>query len=207
MIYNTYIKSQEYFMVQRIISIDKEKCNGCGLCVTACAEGAIGLIDGKARLVREDYCDGLGNCLPVCPVGAIRFEQDGQDRPIQRSMQWPLQMKLVPANAPFFNNADLLVSADCCAYACPHFHTGFTQNKVILIGCPKLDNVDYSRKLGEIIAQNKIKTVTVVRMEVPCCAGIVNAVVAALKNAHKTLPLKTVVVSIDGTTANEASTA
>jgi ferredoxin len=190
-------------MGKRIIGIDETKCNGCGLCVTACAEDAIGVIDGKARLVREDYCDGLGNCLPVCPSGAIRFEQAGQDQ----SPQWPIQLKLVPANAAFFNDADLLVSADCCAYACPRFHADFCQNRIILIGCSKLDDVDYGRKLGEIIAQNKINSVTVVRMEVPCCAGIVTAAAAALQNARKPLPLKTVVLSIDGKIASEASPA
>ncbi|MDR1231693.1 MAG: 4Fe-4S binding protein [Spirochaetaceae bacterium] len=181
-------------MLQRIIRIDEEKCNGCGACVTACAEGAIGMVDGKARLVREDYCDGLGNCLPACPADAIRFEH--VDRGL--SPQWPIQIKLVPVNAPFFNDAALLVSADCCAYAYPHFHAEFTPNKTVLIGCPKLDNTDYAKILGEIIAQNNIASVTVVRMEVPCCAGITNAVVTALKTAAKPLPLKTFILTVDG---------
>jgi ferredoxin len=190
--------NRSIFMGQRIVSIEKEKCNGCGLCVGACAEGAIGMVDGRACLLREDYCDGLGNCLPVCPTGAIRFHEAECGLRGQPA-QWPVQIKLVPVNAPFFNDADILVSADCCAYAYPHFHADFVRNKVVLIGCPKLDNTDYGEKLGNIIAQNNVKSVTVARMEVPCCGGIEYAARVALKNAGtRPLPVEVVVLSVDG---------
>jgi ferredoxin len=186
-------------MGQRIVSIEKEACNGCGLCVEACAEGAIGMIDGRARLLREDYCDGLGNCLPVCPTGAIRFQEvERGARERGQTPQWPVQIKLVPVNAPFYNDADILVSADCCAYAYPHFYADFMRHKAVLIGCPKLDNTDYGEKLGQVIAQNKVKSITVARMEVPCCGGIERAAVAALKHADKTLSARVVMLSIDG---------
>jgi ferredoxin len=154
------------------------------------------MVDGKACLLREDYCDGLGNCLPVCPTGAIRFEHKAAEP--GRSPQWPMQIKLVPVNALFFKDSALLVSADCCAYAYPRFHAEFSRDKTMLIGCPKLDDADYGRKLGEIITQNSITSITVVRMEVPCCAGMVNAAVTALKTADKALPMKVVVLTIDG---------
>jgi ferredoxin len=229
-------------MLRNIIRIDKEKCNGCGLCAAACHEGAIAIVDGKARLLREDYCDGLGNCLPVCPTGAIAFEErdakaydeeavkmnmhekSGKTPPpggcpgsnaktIKRDAppvaehtgatqsqltQWPVQIKLVPVNAPYLRNANLLVSADCGAYAYGNFHNDFMQNKIVLIGCPKLDDGDYSEKLTEIIKQNDIKSVTVIRMEVPCCGGIENAVVTALKNSGKMIPWRVIILSIDG---------
>ncbi|MDR1565013.1 MAG: 4Fe-4S binding protein, partial [Oscillospiraceae bacterium] len=208
-------------MVRKIIKINEDKCNGCGLCAEACHEAAIGMVNGKAKLLRDDYCDGLGNCLPVCPTGAITFEEReaaayneeavkmNQVKPeerggcpgshahaIQRTelpiapidapakselRQWPVQIKLVPVNAPYFENAKLLVAADCAAYAHGNFHSKFMQNKVTLIGCPKLDEVDYSEKLTAILTKNNIKSVTVVRMEVPCCGGIENAVITALQ--------------------------
>jgi NAD-dependent dihydropyrimidine dehydrogenase PreA subunit len=212
-------------MVRKIISIDREKCNGCGLCVEACHESAIGIIGGKAELVREEYCDSLGSCLPVCPVGAITFEErDVKEIPpggcpgsnaqtIKRDsgpffeytgitqsqlVQWPVQIKLAPVNAPYFDNARLLISADCGAYAYGNFHNDFMKNKIVLIGCPKLDEGDYSEKLTEIITRNNIRSVTVIRMEVPCCGGIENAVVSALKNSGKMIPWEVIVLSIRG---------
>ncbi len=235
-------------MIRKIITIDKEACNGCGLCVSACHEGAIGLVDGKATLLRDDYCDGLGNCLPVCPVNAISFEErealeyneeevlrnmakkkSVPDAPVFRGCpgsqvniinhsqeqrkekleekyeapasmlnQWPVQIKLVPVNAPYFDNANLLIAADCTAFAYGDFHNRFMKNKITLIGCPKLDEVDYSEKLTEILSYNNIKNITVVRMTVPCCGGIVNAVTAALKNSGKMIPWQVVTISPDG---------
>jgi ferredoxin len=225
-------------MVRKIITINREKCNGCGLCAEACHEGAIGIAGGKAELLREDYCDGLGSCLPVCPAGAIAFEErdarkydEGaarmnksektippggcpgsnaqtikRDSPVfehagaiqSRLVQWPVQIKLAPVNAPYFDNARLLVSADCGAYAYGNFHNDFMKGKIVLIGCPKLDEGDYSEKLTEIIKQNNIRSVTVIRMEVPCCGGIENAVVAALKNSGKMIPWEVIVLSIIG---------
>ncbi|MDR2601991.1 MAG: 4Fe-4S binding protein [Spirochaetaceae bacterium] len=227
-------------MLRKIIRIDEEKCDGCGLCAEACREGAIGVIDGKARLLREDYCDGLGNCLPVCPAGAITFEErdakeyneeavkmnekpertpalgvcpGGKAKTIRRDepaivehtaaaqsllAQWPVQIKLVPVNAPYLRNAALLVSAVCCAYAYGDFHNDFMRNKIVLIGCPKLDDVDYSEKLTEIIRRNDIKSVTVVRMEVPCCGGIEKAVITSLKNSGKMIPWRVITLSVTG---------
>lgn len=229
-------------MIRKIIKIDQEKCNGCGACASACHEGAIEMIEGKARLTREDYCDGLGDCLPACPTGAISFEErdalaydedavkkgKGQSASqllpcgcpgtnsgrILRSnpsceipvaatwhsqlSQWPVQIKLVPVNAPYFDGADLLVAADCTAYAYGNFHNDFIRNRVTLIGCPKLDGVDYSEKLTQIIAQNDVKSVTVVRMEVPCCGGIESAVKTALMTSGKFIPRQVVTVSADG---------
>ncbi|MGN1166298.1 MAG: ATP-binding protein, partial [Lachnospiraceae bacterium] len=167
-------------MIRRIIQIDEEKCNGCGACATACHEGAIGMVDGKAKLLRDDYCDGLGDCLPTCPTGAITFverEAAAYDEEAVKAAQtskgklthWPVQIKLASVNAPYFDGADLLIAADCTAYAYGNFHNRFMKNKITLIGCPKLDNIDYSEKLAEIIRQNDIRSVTVVRMEVPCC--------------------------------------
>jgi len=196
-------------MLRQIIKIDKEKCNGCGLCVTACHEGAIGLVDGKAELLRDDYCDGLGNCLPVCPTGAITFEErdtlEYNETEVKKNIptasrlsQWPVQIKLVPVNALYFENANLLVAADCAAYAYGNFHNDFIQGKITVIGCPKLDDVDYSEKLTAIIKENNIKSVTVVRMEVPCCGGIENAVKTALQNSGKMIPWQVVTVGTDG---------
>ena len=212
-------------MLRQIIKIDKEKCTGCGLCVSACHEGAIGLKDGKAALLKHDHCDGLGNCLPVCPTGAISLEErqaqecsenlpcgcpGTNSRAIKRDenrtqsvaaselRQWPVQIKLVPVNAPYFENANLLVSADCCAYAYGNFHNDFMKNKITIIGCPKLDEGDYSEKLTAIIKTNNIKSVTVIRMEVPCCSGIENAVIAALKTCGKMIPWQVKTISTDG---------
>ena len=227
-------------MVRKIIKIDAEKCNGCGLCAAACHEGAIGMVNGCAKLLRDDYCDGLGDCLPVCPTGAISFEEREADaynekavksrmhesnerlscgcpgsnaRTIKRSptptmvvpadaesqlAAWPVQIRLAPVNAPCFEGAHLLIAADCAAYAYANFHNVFMQNRVTLIGCPKLDDVDYSEKLTEIIRRNSIKSVTVVRMEVPCCGGIENATVKALRDSGKMIPWQIVTISTDG---------
>ena len=225
-------------MLRKIIKIDEEKCNGCGACADACHEGAIEMINGKAKLTREDYCDGLGDCLPACPTGAITFEEreapayneaavlaskqnksplpcgcpGTASKSIKRSacevkpasdvisqlQQWPVQIKLVPVNAPYFDGANLLVAADCTAYAYGNFHNEFIRNHITLIGCPKLDQVDYTEKLTAIIANNDIKSVTVVRMEVPCCGGIEYAVKQALQASGKFIPWRVVTISTDG---------
>ena len=224
-------------MIRRIITIDKEKCNGCGLCAKACHEGAIGMVDGKAALLREDYCDGLGDCLPACPTGAISFEEreapayneaavlaakKAKEAPlpcgcpgtnakaIERAApvvtekaesqlrQWPVQIKLAPVNAPYFNGANLLIAADCTAYAYGNFHNDFIRNRITLIGCPKLDAGDYAEKLTAIIANNDIKSVTIVRMEVPCCGGIEHAAKRALQASGKFIPWQVVTISTDG---------
>ena len=227
-------------MIRKIIKIDEEKCNGCGACAAACHEGAIEMVNGKAKLTREDYCDGLGDCLPACPVDAISFEEREapaydeaavlaskaeknpplpcgcpgmQSKAIKREntacptsaaptssqlSQWPVQIKLVPVNAPYFKGANLLIAADCTAYAYGNFHNEFIRNRVTLIGCPKLDEGDYAEKLTAIIGNNDIKSVTVVRMEVPCCGGIENAVKRALMASGKFLPWRVVTVTTDG---------
>ena len=228
-------------MIRKIIKIDKERCNGCGACAAACHEGAIEMVDGKAKLTREDYCDGLGDCLPACPADAISFEEreapayDEQAaqaakekkltaklpcgcpgssvRAIQRTdeacenasaaassqlRQWPVQIQLAPAHAPYFEDADLLIAADCTAYAYGNFHQEWMRGRVTLIGCPKLDAQDYSEKLTAILAGNTIKSVTVARMEVPCCGGLVNAVKQALQKSGKSVPCQVVTVSTDG---------
>lgn len=249
-------------MKRKIIKIDEERCNGCGICAEACHEGAIGMVDGKARLLREDYCDGLGDCLPTCPTGAISFEereapaydeaavkaaraafaQDpakgagpaaGEDRlpcgcPGSESRvlkragretapgagnppafgpggdtlgalrQWPVQIKLVPARAPYLDGADLLIAADCTAYACGDFHGRYMEGRVTLIGCPKLDGCDYAGKLSEILSQNDIRSLQVVRMEVPCCGGIEHAVREALRQSGKVIPWQVDTLSTDG---------
>lgn len=244
-------------MIRKIIKIDEELCNGCGICVDACHESAIGLVDGKAKLLRDDYCDGLGNCLPACPTGAISFEErealpyneeevnrnialkelqeqkksfsggcpgtrmhtirnnsvdegntnankgiqaagTDQNRYIPSQLrQWPVQIQLVPVNAPYFEGSDLLIAADCTAYAFGDFHS-FMKNKVTLIGCPKLDAADYASKLTDILVYNDLKSITVIRMEVPCCGGIVSAVQTALKNSGKIIPWRIVTISTDG---------
>ncbi|WP_343246500.1 ATP-binding protein [Diplocloster hominis] len=240
-------------MIRKIIHINEEKCNGCGLCADACHEGAIGMVDGKAKLLRDDYCDGLGDCLPVCPTGAITFEEreaaeydreavennrekakrkdpapsftgcpgsrarqlSGQKRnpagkdpvkavnpdtaqPETELRQWPVQIQLAPIQAPYFDQADLLIAADCSAYAYGNFHREFMRGKVTLIGCPKLDPVDYSEKLTQIIKLNEIKSVTVVRMEVPCCGGIGQAVIKALRDSGRFIPWRIITLSVDG---------
>lgn len=230
-------------MIRKIIKIDEEKCNGCGACAAACHEGAIQMVEGIAKLTREDYCDGLGDCLPACPTGAISFEEreapayneeavkaskaekanetlpcgcpGTKMREIRRQAQdcrkekaesqlsqWPVQIKLVPINAPYFNGAELLVAADCTAFSYGNFHDEFIRNRITLIGCPKLDEGDYADKLGEIILANDIKSVTVVRMEVPCCKGIENAVMRAVNGSGKPVLLKTVIISTDGRILN-----
>ena len=193
-------------MVRRIIQIDEEKCNGCGACAAACHESAIGMVDGKAKLLRDDYCDGLGDCLPACPTGAITFverEAAAYDEAAvirnQRSLQqWPIQIKLVPTSAPYFDGAKLLIAADCTAYAYASFHEDFKNEKIVLVGCPKLDSVDYSEKLEEIIRSNNITEVTIVRMEVPCCGGLEMAAKRALQNSGKFIPWQVATISVDG---------
>ena len=189
-------------MIRKIIEIQEEKCNGCGLCASACHEGAIGMVDGKARLLREDYCDGLGDCLPQCPTGAITFvEREAapyDEAGISRLRQWPCQIKLVPVNAPYFHKAKLLIAADCTAYTYADFHRDFMKGKITLIGCPKLDGADYSEKLTEIIKNNDIRSVTILRMEVPCCGGLEMAVKKELQNSGKFLPWQVVTISTEG---------
>ncbi len=190
-------------MTGKIIQIDEEKCNGCGACAAACHEGAIGMVDGKAKLLRDDYCDGLGDCLPACPTGAISFveREAAPSAPIQAESklgQWPCQIKLVPAGAPYFEGAGLLIAADCSAYAYARMHEDFMRGKVTLIGCPKLDSVDYSEKLTQIIQNNNIQSVTIVRMEVPCCGGLEAAAKKALQASGKFIPWQVITISIDG---------
>ncbi len=230
-------------MIRRIIKINEEKCNGCGACASACHEGAIAMVDGKAKLMHEHYCDGLGDCLPVCPTNAISFEEREapayDEEAVRRAQeqkraahhhghggcpgskmmtmrheeseksapsspcasrlsQWPIQIKLVPTNAPYFEDANLLIAADCTAYAYAAFHEEFIKNHITLIGCPKLDDVDYSEKLTEIISQNNIKSVTIVRMEVPCCGGIEYAAKQAIQASGKFIPWQVKTISIDG---------
>ena len=199
-------------MIRRIITIDENKCNGCGLCADACHEGAIGIVTGKAKLLREDYCDGLGDCLPACPMNAISFEQ--REAPAYneaavlaakeaKSLQlrnFPVQIKLAPVNAPWFEDADLLIAADCTAFVYPDFHRDFIRGKVVLIGCPKLDTVNYAEKLGEILRNNSIRSITVTRMTVPCCGGLTMAVKNAIAASGKDIPLNIVTIRPDGQT-------
>lgn len=192
-------------MIRKIIEINKEKCNGCGLCADACHEGAIQMVNGKACLLRDDYCDGLGDCLPACPTNAISFVQREADaycpsasQTKSQLRQWPVQIKLAPINAPYFENGKLLIAADCTAYAYANFHQDFMYGKVTLVGCPKLDSVDYSEKLTAIISKNNIKDITIVRMDVPCCGGLEFAVKTALANSGKIIPWQTVTISADG---------
>lgn len=215
-------------MKRRVIHIDQDKCNGCGACASACHEGAIGMVNGKARLMRDDYCDGLGDCLPACPTNAITFVEreaapydeaavqankaalqagkaaDAAFAPtVSRLQQWPVQIKLAPVNAPYFNGAQLLIAADCTAYAYAGFHEKFMKGHVTLIGCPKLDAIDYSEKLTEIFRNNDIRSISVVRMEVPCCGGMTYAVQRAIANSGKDIPCKVTVLSINGDILNE----
>lgn len=234
---------------RKIVKIDKELCNGCGLCIKACHEGALQLVNGKATLVSDSYCDGLGDCLPECPTGAITLEERDaaafdeeavkkhlnsnnppavlacgcpgthartvrtkavpavEQRPVTPAkselFQWPCQLKLAPPNAPYFDNARLLIAADCTAYAYANFHQDFMRNKVTLIGCPKLDNTDYSDNLTEILKLHEIKSITVLKMEVPCCSGIESAVKKALINSGKTIPWSVVTIGTDGSIVEE----
>ena len=232
-------------MIRKIIQIDEEACNGCGACAQACHEGAIGMVNGKAKLLRDDYCDGLGDCLPACPTGAITFVEReaaaydeaavqanrqkaagqpaggcpgqrtrrfahpadpadpaaapaGGQTAVSQLAQWPCQIKLVPVNAPFFAGAKLLVAADCTAYAYAGFHQAFMRGRVTLIGCPKLDGVDHSEKLTAILRASDVKSVTVLRMEVPCCGGLEQAVKKALQASGKCIPWQVVTLSVDG---------
>lgn len=207
-------------MIRKIVKIDEEKCTGCGLCASACHENAIVMENGKAHLLRDDFCDGFGDCLPACPAGAITIEeresaeynpqavekrkqnlmQQHSERTAVKSelMQWPVQIKLLPVQAPFYENANLLIAADCTAYAYAAFHRDFIKNHITLVGCPKLDEGDYTEKLTAIISQNNIKSLTIVRMEVPCCGGLERAATDALKASGKFLPWRIIVISRDG---------
>ena len=230
-------------MKRKIIEIDQNACTGCGACAAACHEGAIGMVNGKAALLRDDYCDGLGDCLPACPADAIHFverEAAGYDElavrrhkmqtqgmalpggcpgsrartlqpdatPMEKTgaapaahsqlRQWPVQIKLAPVNAPYFAGAKLLIAADCTAYAYGDFHNRFIRGRITLVGCPKLDGVNYADKLTEIIAGNDIQSVTIVRMEVPCCGGLEQAAKTALQNSGKFIPWQVVTISTDG---------
>ena len=227
-------------VIRKIIVIDEEKCNGCGLCAAACHEGAIGMVNGKARLLREDYCDGLGDCLPACPAGAISFEEReaapydaaavaaakasaayahpaggcpsaaartlrpasapaGEARMESQLVNWPVQIQLLPLRAPYLQGADVLIAADCTAFAYANLHADFLRGRVTLIGCPKLDGVDYAEKLAQVFLQNEIRSVTVLRMEVPCCGGLAAAVERALAASGRGIPLTVRIVGIDGT--------
>ena len=224
-------------MIRRIITIDESKCNGCGLCAKACHEGAIGMVGGKAKLLREDYCDGLGDCLPACPMNAITFVEreapayneaavlvakNAKEAPLpcgcpgtacqsipaasgntvsfvpSQLRNFPVQIKLAPVNAPYFDGADLLIAADCTAYAYGNFHNKFMKDKITLIGCPKLDQVDYANKLSQILTENNIKSITLTRMIVPCCGGLAFAVKNALEQSGKNIPLEVITISPDG---------
>lgn len=188
-------------VIRKIVIIDEERCNGCGLCVKACHEAALRIIDGKAKLVRDVYCDGLGACLPECPENAIRTEERecaAFDETAGRLNQWPVQLKLVAVSAPYFKNADILISADCTAFTHGNFHNTFMKNKSTVIGCPKLDNCDYSEKLCELFTNNCPKSITVAIMEVPCCASLVAMAESALKKSGMKIPFATVVISLNG---------
>lgn len=194
-------------MIRKIIEINEEKCNGCGLCAKACHENAIGMVNGKAKLLRDDYCDGLGDCLPTCTTGAITFvereaaaydEAAVEANKRKKNRQWPIQIQLTPVNAPYFDGADLLIAADCTAFAYANFAKEIQKGKITLIGCPKLDPVDYSEKLTAILEQNDVKSVTIIRMEVPCCGGIQNAAVTAMKKSGKFIPWQVLTVSVEG---------
>lgn len=205
-------------MIRRIITIDRQKCNGCGLCASACHEGAIGIVNGKACLLREDYCDGLGDCLPACPMGAISFEEreapEYNEAAVQQAKKegrttssvkvpsqlnnFPIQIKLAPVNAPVFQDADLLIAADCTAYSYGYFHSAFMKNRITLIGCPKLDNENYAQKLSQIFRFNSIRSITVTRMTVPCCGGLPYAVKNAVAMSGKDIPVHIVTISPNG---------
>ena len=206
-------------MIRRIIQINEEKCTGCGLCATACHEGAIGIIDGKAKLLRDDYCDGLGDCLPACPEDAISFierealpydeaavkakmaekaKQVSGVKAVSHISNWPVQIKLVHPSMPLYNGADLLIAADCTAYAYGNFHEDFVRGRKMLIGCPKLDGVNYAERLTELFKNNDIKSILLTRMEVPCCGGMEYAINTAIANSGKEIPFEVVTISVDG---------
>ncbi len=218
-------------MKRKIVQIEEDKCDGCGLCITACHEGAIQLVDGKAKLISDSYCDGLGDCLPACPTGAINiiereaeaFDEEAvkarmqqQTAPFQAQgcpgsraqstnrqtqselAQWPVQIQLVPIDAPYFNGADLLVAADCTAFAYANIHRDFMANKVTIIGCPKLDHADYASKLSEILRRNDIRSLSILKMEVPCCGGLSHAAQIALQQSGKTIPWSMTTIALDG---------
>lgn len=217
-------------MIRKIIQIDETRCNGCGACAVACHEGAIAMVNGKAKLMRDDYCDGLGDCLPNCPTGAITFvereaaaydeaavlaakkkreagKQNATPEYVSASngngaesqlVQWPCQIKLVPVQAPYFHGAKLLIAADCTAYAYARMHQEFMKDHVTIIGCPKLDGVDYSEKLTQILRQNGIREIALLRMEVPCCGGLEYAAATALKNSEKNIQMQVTVITTDG---------
>ncbi len=193
-------------MIRKVIKIDENKCNGCGLCADACHEGAIGMAQGKARLLREDHCDGLGDCLPACPTGAISFEEREAAAYNEAAVlasknvlrNFPIQLKLVPVNAPYFDGADLLIAADCTAYCYGDFHRRFMKDRITVVACPKLDGVNYADKLVQIFAGNNIRSVTVIRMTVPCCGGLPFAVQTAIGQSGKSIPTEVVTISPDG---------
>lgn len=209
-------------MIRKIIEINEELCNGCGICANACHENAIKIINNKAKLIRDDYCDGLGACLPKCPVNAISFiekdtlafneeevkkniltiEKDINIDAISALKTWPVQIKLAPLTSPIYNDADLLIAADCTAYAYGDFHNSFIKGRTVLVGCTKLDNTNYAIKLSEIIRLNSIKSITVVKMSVPCCKGIEIAARSALESSFKNIPLKVITIKTDGSILN-----
>ena len=226
-------------MIRKIVNIDSEKCNGCGACASACHEGAIVMIDGKARLIKEDYCDGLGDCLPACPADAIQIIEreaaaydheavmnrlEAMKDPVLRAAiekaelfdltktepvpsqlkTFPIQLKLVPIRAAFFNGCKLLIAADCTAYAYGNFHQDFIKDHVTLIGCTKLDAANYAEKLAEIFRQNDIREITVTRMTVPCCGGMEMAVRQAIASSGKDIPVQTVTIDTDGAIVSRA---
>lgn len=232
-------------MLRKIIKIDETLCDGCGLCVSACHEGAIGIKQGKAHVLRDDYCDGLGDCLPVCPTNAIAFEERDtlayDEVAVKANMakkqhatsgcagsqvttfsphvitstslietpsqlrQWPVQIQLMPIQAPYYDQADLLIAADCCAYAYANFHQVFMNDRVTLIGCPKLDACSYADKLRDIIRMNDIHSITVIRMQVPCCGGMVRAVEEAIKRSGKSFDLDVITITTNGHQLDETA--
>ena len=211
---------------RKIVKIDEEKCTGCGLCIPNCHEGAIRIVNGKARLISDNSCDGLGACLGHCPEGAITIEERDAEPykekvaekkprglcgcPSSKVMSlsrhcgsqlsnWPVQIKLVPTNAPYFKGADILIAADCVPFAYPEFHEKLLKDKVLLVGCPKFDDIElYKEKITEIVKNNDIKSITHAHMEVPCCFGLMNIIKEAIEDSKKAVPFKESVISIRG---------